>query len=54
MCSVCLDAEGKVMASPIGMTYGGSGGTIQPCMVIACSLLLEASQHALTESLLDD
>jgi hypothetical protein len=37
-----LYAVGNTMASPMGMTYGGGGGTLGPAMVFA----YRAGRHA--------
>jgi 3-oxosteroid 1-dehydrogenase len=41
-----LYAVGNVMASPMGMTYGGGGGTLGPAMVFA----YRAGRHAATRN----
>lgn len=45
-----LYAAGNVMASPMGMTYGGPGGTIAPGMVFG----FVAAQHAVGRPLFDE
>jgi hypothetical protein len=40
-----LTAAGNVMASPMGMTYGGAGGTIAPGMVFGSLAGRHAAGH---------
>jgi len=40
-----LYAAGNVMASAMGMTYGGAGGTLGPGMVFGFAAGRHAAQH---------
>ena len=40
-----IHAAGNVMASPMGMTYGGAGGTLGPAMVFGYLAGLDAGKR---------